>query len=63
MKGAGMICRDIAPAGASFSADFAAGEVSSLNVRFHYADNTSGSWSGTAKVGPSTLPSGPPANI
>ena len=37
-----------APAGATFSANVDGTTTSSIHVRFHYADNTSGSWSGTA---------------
>ncbi|HWC34048.1 MAG TPA: hypothetical protein VG650_04380 [Mycobacteriales bacterium] len=42
-----------APAGATFSALFHSTDTTdSLHVRFHYADNTSGSWSGTAHMTP-----------
>jgi hypothetical protein len=36
-----------APKGATFTANLIASTTSSVNVRFHYSDGTSGSWSGT----------------
>jgi hypothetical protein len=36
-----------APQGATFTASLAASTNDSVHVRFHYSDNTSGSWSGT----------------
>jgi len=43
-----------APQGATFSAQFSSTDTKDpINVRFHYADNTAGSWSGTAHVVPS----------
>jgi hypothetical protein len=36
-----------APQGATFAANLSASTDNSVNVRFHYSDNTSGSWSGT----------------
>ena len=45
-----------APQGATFTATFQSTDPHhGIHVRFHYADNTAGSWSGTA----STTPSGP----
>ncbi len=41
-----------APKGATFTASFTATTSTSINVRMHYSDNTSGSWSGTASVTP-----------
>jgi hypothetical protein len=46
-----------AQAGATFTAQFHSTDTTDpLDVRFHYADNTAGSWSGTAR----TTPPGPP---
>lgn len=45
-----------APTAATFTADFAAGLSTPLNVRMVYADNTTGSWGATASVTPSPLP-------
>jgi len=36
-----------APQGATFSANITGSTKDSVHVRFHYSDNTSGSWSGT----------------
>ena len=44
-------CTGHAPKGATFSANFTSSPAGiKLNVRFHFRDNTSGSWSGTASV-------------
>jgi hypothetical protein len=43
-----------APQGATFTAKFQSTDPQNrINVRFHYADNTAGSWSGTASTTPS----------
>jgi len=52
-----------APSGATFTANFASTDTTDpVHVRFHYADNTAGSWSGTASTVPGP-PSSPPATL
>ncbi len=46
------------PRGVSFSSNFTSTDTTDpVHVRMHYADNTSGSWSGTASIVPSPPPS------
>jgi hypothetical protein len=45
------------------TAEFTATESTSLNVRFHYVDNTSGSWSDTEKVVPTPKPQRPALRV
>jgi hypothetical protein len=46
-----------APKGANFVATFSSTVTSNpINVRFHYADNTAGSWSGTPHINPPSPP-------
>jgi hypothetical protein len=48
-----------APNGATFTANFQSTDTSdALNVRFHYSDNTAGSWSATVSVYGHTTPAG-----
>ena len=41
-----------APTGATFVAQVCSTNTSKINIRFHYRDNTSGSWSSTLGVTP-----------
>jgi hypothetical protein len=59
-------CTGHAPTGATFTANFSdntsTSKCDTVNVRFHYSDNTSGSWSGTVTAISPQKCASPPCN-